>query len=142
MPLRKASAAALPASTGQRKEPVDGDDAGFWLGPTLLDQVNWEHPVMQEEIFGPVLVAMSFSGWIATLAGWYVTEIGRQPYLVTGVLKTADAVTSVASSNVGISLSIYLTLYVVLLIAYIRTLFVMARKSVLVDRPDEMPTLQ
>ena len=89
-----------------------------------------------------VLVAMSFSGWIATLAGWYVTEIGRQPYLVTGVLKTADAVTSVASSNVGISLSIYLTLYVVLLIAYIRTLFVMARKSVLVDRPDEMPTLQ
>ena len=89
-----------------------------------------------------VLVAMSFSGWIATLAGWYVTEIGRQPYLVTGVLKTADAVTSVASSNVGISLSIYLTLYVVLLIAYIRTLFVMARKSVLVDRSDEMPTLQ
>ena len=89
-----------------------------------------------------ILVAMSFSGWIATLAGWYVTEIGRQPYLVTGVLKTADAVTSVASSNVGISLSIYLTLYVVLLIAYIRTLFVMARKSVLVDRPDEMPTLQ
>ena len=76
------------------------------------------------------------------MAGWYVTEIGRQPYLVTGVLKTADAVTSVASSNVGISLSIYLTLYVVLLIAYIRTLFVMARKSVLVDRPDEMPTLQ
>ena len=89
-----------------------------------------------------VLVTMSFSGWIATLAGWYVTEIGRQPYLVSGVLKTADAVTSVASSNVGISLSIYLTLYVVLLIAYIRTLFVMARKSVLVDRPDDMPSLQ
>ena len=32
-------------------------------------------------------VAMTFSGWIATLAGWYVTEIGRQPYLVSGVLK-------------------------------------------------------
>ncbi|MGV3693101.1 MAG: cytochrome ubiquinol oxidase subunit I, partial [Paracoccus marcusii] len=26
---------------------------------------------------------MGFSGWIATLAGWYVTEIGRQPWLVT-----------------------------------------------------------
>jgi cytochrome d ubiquinol oxidase subunit I len=89
-----------------------------------------------------VLVAMSFSGWIATLAGWYVTEIGRQPYLVSGVLKTADAVTTVASSNVAISLSIYLTLYAVLLVAYIRTLFVMARKSVLVDRPEEIPTLQ
>ena len=36
-------------------------------------------------------VAMTFSGWFATLAGWYVTEIGRQPYLVTGVLSTKDA---------------------------------------------------
>ena len=37
-------------------------------------------------------VAMTFSGWIATLAGWYVTEIGRQPLLVKGVL-TTDTVT-------------------------------------------------
>ena len=108
-----------------------------WTASLLLLRRKSLPPLMLR-----VLVAMSFSGRIATLAGWYVTEIGRQPYLVTGVLKTADAVTSVASSNVGISLSIYLTLYVVLLIAYIRTLFVMARKSVLVDRPDEMPSLQ
>lgn len=89
-----------------------------------------------------VVVGMTFSGWIATLAGWYVTEIGRQPWLVTGVLKTADAVTSTPAANVGTSLTIYLTLYVVLLIAYIRTLFVMARKSVLVDRPEGVDTLQ
>lgn len=89
-----------------------------------------------------VLVAMSFSGWIATLAGWYVTEIGRQPWLVTGVLSTADAVTKLPASNVGISLTIYLCLYAALLFAYVRTLFVMANKSVLVDRPDEVSTLQ
>ncbi|EIK47049.1 cytochrome d ubiquinol oxidase subunit I [Cellvibrio sp. BR] len=89
-----------------------------------------------------VFVGMTFSGWLATLAGWYVTEIGRQPWLVTGVLKTADAVTSTPATNVGTSLAIYLTLYVVLLFAYIRTLFVMARKSVLVDRPQEIETLQ
>lgn len=108
-----------------------------WTSSVLLWRRKSLPPLMLR-----VLVAMTFSGWIATLSGWYVTEIGRQPYLVTGVLKTADAVTSVATSNVAISLSIYLTLYVVLLIAYIRTLFVMARKSVLVDRPDELPTLQ
>jgi cytochrome d ubiquinol oxidase subunit I len=61
---------------------------------------------------------------------------------VTGVLKTVDAVTTTPASNVGTSLAIYLTLYVVLLIAYIRTLFVMARKAVLVDRPEEIDTLQ
>ena len=89
-----------------------------------------------------VLVGMTFSGWIATLAGWYVTEIGRQPWLVTGVLTTAEAVTKVPAGNVGTSLAIYLSLYLVLLIAYIRTLFVMARKAVLVDRPDEIQNLQ
>lgn len=89
-----------------------------------------------------VLVGMTFSGWIATLAGWYVTEIGRQPWLVTGVLTTVDAVTKVPAANVGTSLAIYLSLYGILLIAYIRTLFVMARKAVLVDRPVEIVTLE
>jgi cytochrome d ubiquinol oxidase subunit I len=77
-----------------------------------------------------IFVAMSFCGWIATLAGWYVTEIGRQPWLVQGVLKTADAVTDIAASNAAISLSLYLCLYAVLLGAYIHTLFLMARRAV------------
>ncbi len=89
-----------------------------------------------------VLVGMTFAGWVATLAGWYVTEIGRQPYLVTGVLTTADAVTRVPSGNVATSLAIYLTLYSVLLIAYISALFLIARKAVLVDRDEEVSTLQ
>jgi cytochrome d ubiquinol oxidase subunit I len=89
-----------------------------------------------------IFVGMTFSGWLAVLAGWYVTEIGRQPWLVTGLLATADAVTKTPASNVGTSLTIYLTLYAVLLIAYIRTLFLMAYKSVLVDRPDEVTILQ
>ncbi len=80
-----------------------------------------------------LLITMTFSGWVATLAGWYVTEIGRQPYLVTGVLTTADAVTDIAPGNVIISLALYLTLYVALLVAYIRTLFYMADKSVQVE---------
>ena len=75
-------------------------------------------------------VLMTFSGWIATLAGWYVTEIGRQPYLVTGVLKTRDAVTQVPPENISISLAIYLSLYAFLLFAYIKTLFVMANRAV------------
>lgn len=108
-----------------------------WVGCWQVYRAKAVPPLMLK-----VFVGMTFSGWIATLAGWYVTEIGRQPWLVTGVLKTADAVTSTPATNVGTSLAIYLTLYVVLLIAYIRTLFVMARKSVLVDRPEGVETLQ
>lgn len=83
-----------------------------------------------------ILVSMTFSGWIATLAGWYVTEIGRQPYLVNGVLKTADAVTTISSENVLFTFVLYLSVYIVLLIAYIKTLFLLARKSIEVEEYD------
>lgn len=76
-----------------------------------------------------VLVAMTFSGWLATLAGWYVTEIGRQPWLVSGLLLTKDAVTNVPADNVLFTLIMYLSLYTFLLIAYVTTLFLLARKG-------------
>lgn len=75
-----------------------------------------------------VLVLMTFSGWIAVLAGWYVTEIGRQPYLVTGVLTTAQAVTTLPSNMVLSTLVAYITLYIGLLAAYIWAVFYLARQ--------------
>ncbi len=80
-------------------------------------------------VLSALLVPMAFSGWAATLAGWYVTEIGRQPWLVTGVLKTVDAASKVPASSIGFSLTMYLALYAVLLTAFIGTLFHMARKA-------------
>ncbi len=76
-----------------------------------------------------VLVAMTFSGWAATLAGWYVTEIGRQPWLVTGVLDTASAAASHSVPVLGVSLAAYLALYAVLLTAYVGTIAYLARKA-------------
>jgi len=74
-------------------------------------------------------VAMTFSGWIATLAGWYVTEIGRQPWLVTGVLTTAQAASAVPAGMIGTTLAMYLAIYVVLLVAYVSVLFHLAKKG-------------
>ncbi|WP_265520068.1 cytochrome ubiquinol oxidase subunit I [Nitratireductor luteus] len=76
-----------------------------------------------------LMVPMALSGWVATLAGWYTTEIGRQPWLVTGVLATEQAVGPVAGSNVAFTLAGYLVLYVVLLIVYLGVLIHMARKA-------------
>ncbi|MFD2167604.1 cytochrome ubiquinol oxidase subunit I [Thalassotalea euphylliae] len=81
-------------------------------------------------------VGMTFSGWVATLAGWYVTEIGRQPYLVTGVLRTHDAATTLPADNIAMSLTMYVVLYLFLLAAYIRTLFVMANRAVKLEAQD------
>ncbi|MEM9277787.1 MAG: cytochrome ubiquinol oxidase subunit I [Pseudomonadota bacterium] len=67
-------------------------------------------------------VPMAFSGWIATLAGWYVTEIGRQPWLVSGVLTTKDALGPVAGGMVLSTFLMYLLTYAVLLFAYLYVL--------------------
>ncbi|MDN3639055.1 cytochrome ubiquinol oxidase subunit I [Simiduia curdlanivorans] len=79
------------------------------------------------------LFALTFSGWVATLAGWYVTEMGRQPWLVSGLLKTADAVTLQPAANVALSLSLYILVYALLMWAYLHTIFYMAKKSVQVE---------
>jgi cytochrome bd ubiquinol oxidase subunit I len=76
-----------------------------------------------------VLVGMTFSGWIATLAGWYVTEIGRQPWLVTGVLSTKQAAATVPTPMLAGTLAMYITVYLMLLVAYISVLFYLARKA-------------
>jgi cytochrome bd ubiquinol oxidase subunit I len=76
-----------------------------------------------------VLVGMTFAGWVALIAGWYVTEIGRQPWLVQGVLTAADAASTVPSSNIAFTLVMYLSLYVVLLTSYVGVLFYLARKA-------------
>ena len=83
-----------------------------------------------------VLVAMTFAGWIAVLAGWYVTEIGRQPWLVYGILTTAQAASrSVTGGQIGITLALYLSLYIALIAAFVRTLFYLAKKAVAGDLP-------
>ena len=74
------------------------------------------------------LVVMTFSGWVATLAGWYVTEIGRQPWLVTGILRTGEAAGPVAATTILASFIMYLALYAALLLAYILTLMHLARR--------------
>ncbi|MDJ0822393.1 MAG: cytochrome ubiquinol oxidase subunit I [Paracoccaceae bacterium] len=75
------------------------------------------------------MVPMAFSGWVATLAGWYTTEIGRQPWLVQGVLTTKEAVADVPAPMVATTLAAYLAIYVILLGAYVSVLFYLATKA-------------
>ena len=89
------------------------------------------------------LVAMTFSGWVGLVAGWYVTEIGRQPWLVTGILTAADAASSVPSAMIASSLAMYLLLYLGLILAYVSVLFYLAREAAnpaQKERAGEAPT--
>jgi len=74
------------------------------------------------------LAGMTFSGWVATLAGWYTTEIGRQPWLVTGILRTGEAAGPIPATTIAFSLAMYLAVYGFLLAAYVGTLMHLAKR--------------
>ncbi len=95
-----------------------------WLGAWRLRRDQEIRPWLAR-----VLVAMTFAGWVALVAGWYVTEIGRQPWLVTGVLTTTQAASSVPAAHIALTLTLYLALYLALLVAYVRVVFYLARKA-------------
>ena len=75
------------------------------------------------------LSAFTFAGWVATLCGWLVTEIGRQPWLVTGILRTRDAVGHVGAAQMGASFTLYLLAYVLMFVAYMVVLTHLAGKG-------------
>ena len=69
-----------------------------------------------------VLSWMTFSGWFASLAGWYVTEIGRQPYVVYGQIRASEVVADHPGENLAITLFSYTVIYVFLLFSYVASL--------------------
>ena len=58
------------------------------------------------------------SGFIATLAGWYVAEVGRQPWVVYGELRTSEVYTPIAPEQIALSLALFVVCYGLLFSAY------------------------
>jgi len=92
---------------------------GFWV---LFIKKSMNHYLLR------LLSLMTFSGWVATLAGWYVTEIGRQPWIVYELLLTRDVVADHSGATVMGTLVGYFGLYGFVLLAYIGTLKYIAKK--------------
>ena len=91
------------------------------------------------------LAGFTFSGWVATLAGWTVTEIGLQPWLVTGILRTSQAVGRIREAQLGASLTGYALIYALMLGAYMVVITHLAGKGAGSDlgsntRPGATPT--
>lgn len=71
----------------------------------------WRRRLYDSRLFLRFLTFMSPAGFIAILAGWYVAEIGRQPYVIYGVLRTADVVSPVSAQSVALSLAMFVAVY-------------------------------
>jgi cytochrome d ubiquinol oxidase subunit I len=80
----------------------------LWWAAKRLDNARW---------YQRFLVAAAPSGFVAVLAGWIAAEVGRQPYVVYGVLRTADAVSPVTAESVAASLLFFIIVYAIVFTA-------------------------
>ncbi len=78
---------------------------GVWL--------RWRDNLYTSDWFLRCAVALGPSGFVAVLAGWFTTEVGRQPYTVYGLLRTADSVSPVAAPAVATSLAAFVVIYTI-----------------------------
>jgi cytochrome d ubiquinol oxidase subunit I len=81
-------------------------------------------------------VTAAGSGFVAILAGWVTAEVGRQPYVVQGLLRTADAVSPVSADTVGLSLLVFVCVYLVVFGAGLYYLLALVRRGPDDDRED------
>ena len=82
-------------------------------------------------------------GFIAILAGWYTTEVGRQPWIATGILRTADAVSPVHAMAVLTTLILFVIVYTIVFsmgIYYINRLIEYGPKGTAAATPDGVPS--
>jgi cytochrome d ubiquinol oxidase subunit I len=73
--------------------------------------LRWKGTLFTNRLFLTAAMIMTPSGFGAVLFGWFTAEIGRQPYVVYGHLRTADAVSPIAAGAVTASLLIFIIVY-------------------------------
>jgi len=79
---------------------------GLWL--------RWRGRLYTNRLYQNACIAMIPAGFVAVVAGWTVTEVGRQPWVVYGLLRTRDAVSpSLTGADVLLSLSLYAIVYLI-----------------------------
>jgi cytochrome d ubiquinol oxidase subunit I len=116
---------------------------GIWL--VLLAVVvlgawlRWRGRLYDARWFHLACVCSSPLPFLAVLSGWTVTEVGRQPYVVYGYLRTADAISPVAPQAVFGSLALFVAVYTLLLFAF----FFYAGRAILrgpdLEEPSDQP---
>ncbi|MEE4608517.1 MAG: cytochrome ubiquinol oxidase subunit I [Desulfobacteraceae bacterium] len=71
----------------------------------------WRKRLFDTRLFQLWCMALTPAGFVAVLAGWFVTEVGRQPWIVQGVMRTADALSPVGAGPIGVSLAAFIVTY-------------------------------
>jgi cytochrome bd-type quinol oxidase subunit 1 len=99
----------------------------FFLEATFLGIMLFGHGKVSERVHR-----------VATVAGWYVTEIGRQPYVIYGLLRVDEVASRVPPTAIAFPLALYCTVYFALLVAYVSVIKHTAEKPVEMFAPRKL----
>jgi len=84
---------------------------------------RWRGTLYHSRLLHGFALAMGPAGFIAVLAGWFTTEVGRQPFTVYGLLRTAESASPLAAPAVGSSLTAFVVVYFIVYAAGLTYLF-------------------
>ncbi|HEX8787773.1 MAG TPA: cytochrome ubiquinol oxidase subunit I [Telluria sp.] len=102
--------------------------------------LRWRRRLYDTRRFLRMAEWMGPAGLVAVLAGWITTEVGRQPWVVYGVLRTADAVSAHSAAPVALSLALFVVAYLFVFgvgIAYVLRLVRKGPETFVTSRPVE-----
>ncbi len=86
------------------------------------------------------VLLMGPSGFVALLAGWVTTEVGRQPFTVYGLLRTADSISPIGTPGVATSLAVFAVVYLLVYAAGLLILLRMMGKTPVLGESDPKPS--
>jgi cytochrome d ubiquinol oxidase subunit I len=93
------------------------------VGMAMLSLVIWSafrwraHKLARSKALLYSWKFMTLAGFVAVLAGWYTTEIGRQPYVIYGLMRTQEAASAISAASVKTSLVAFGTVYLFIFIS-------------------------
>lgn len=99
--------------------------------------LRWRRRLYDAHLFHRMVILMGPSGFIAVLAGWITTEVGRQPFTVYGLLRTTESVAPIEAPAVAASLVAFIVVYFVLFGA--GTYYIIKMMNKLPGNIDELP---
>ncbi len=84
----------------------------FMIGTALFGAfLWWRGTLFETRWYLRVMAQCWWMGFVAVIAGWVVTESGRQPWIVYGILRTADAISPVPGSTIAGTLALFVVVY-------------------------------
>jgi cytochrome d ubiquinol oxidase subunit I len=90
--------------------------------------LRWRQTLYDERWAHRAALLMGPMGFVAVLAGWITTEVGRQPFTVYGLLRTSESISPIAAEGVAVSLAAFTVVYSIVFVTGVRYMLILMNR--------------